>query len=86
MKIYLFVALLLPVIIIVISAIIVGSIPGCTVDEGVGASRACGAIGPLLANGILGGFLWLVFGLGSLFIVMPLVFIKAIFSKNNETK
>ena len=38
-------------------------IPGCHIDEGVGASVACGASGPLLATGILGGFVWLTIGI-----------------------
>jgi hypothetical protein len=37
-------------------------IPGCKIDEGTGASAACGAIGPLLAFGVMGGILWLIFG------------------------
>jgi len=37
-------------------------IPGCTIDEGSGASAACGAIGSLLEFGVLGGILWVIVG------------------------
>jgi len=63
MRIYIFLALLLPFFCIVLSSEVVSLIPGCTVDEGAGASAACGLLGPTLAFGILGGFVWLLLGL-----------------------
>jgi len=81
MKIYAYLALVLPLAIMAISGTIAYLIPGCTVDEGAGSSTACGAIGPFLANGILGGFLWLIFGILGLF---PALFIWALFIKKSS--
>jgi len=74
MRIYIFLALLLPIACMLLSSGIVSLIPGCTVDEGAGASAACGALGPILAFGILGGFLWLIFGI---FGLIPASIIRA---------
>ncbi len=56
-------------------------IPGCTVDEGAGASSACGAIGPVLAAGQMGGFLWLLFGL---FGLVPALLIYAFLNRKSK--
>lgn len=69
MIIYIFLALLLPIFCIVLSSVVVSLILGCTVDEGAGASVACGQLGPTLAFGMLGGFVWLLLGLLGLILV-----------------
>lgn len=80
MRIYIFLALVLPIACMLLSFGIVSLIPGCTVDEGAGASAACGALGPILAFGILGGFLWLIFGIIGL---IPASIIRAWKNRNS---
>lgn len=58
----------------------VSLIPGCSVDEGAVASEACGAFGPILSIGILGGFLWIIFGILGL---VPAVIILAWINRNS---
>lgn len=74
MRVYLYLAILLPLCIFLVSMGVPTFIPGCTVDEGAGASSACGGIGPLLAIGTMGGFLWLLFGIIGL---IPALLVKA---------
>jgi hypothetical protein len=62
----------------ILSGIITYLIPGCDVDSGRGASQQCGVLGPFLSAGILGGFMWFMFGL---FGLIP-IFIINKFSDN----
>lgn len=78
MRLYSYLALLLPFCIMLLSFGIVALIPGCTIDEGAGASSACGVIGPALAIGELGGFLWLLLGL---FGLVPVLIIYTLFNR-----
>jgi len=81
MRLYSFFALLLPLVIMLLSWGISSLIPGCTIDEGAGASSACEAIGPLLAAGVMGGFLWLLFGI---FGLAPALLVKAWKDRNSK--
>jgi hypothetical protein len=81
MRLYSYFALLLPLVIMLLSWGISSLIPGCTIDEGAGASSACGAIGPLLAMGTMGGFLWLLFGI---FGLIPALLVNAWTSRKSR--
>jgi hypothetical protein len=62
MRLYVFIALLLPILLMSLSWGVASFIPGCTIDEASGASAACGSIGSLLEFGVLGGILWVIVG------------------------
>ncbi len=89
MKYYTYIAFLLPISIMILSGVITYLIPGCDVDSGRGASQQCGVLGPFLSAGILGGFMWFMFGLFGLIPVSFIIFLINKFSDNGieaETK
>lgn len=79
MKFYRIFAIYVPIALMVVSALVASLIPGCEVDEGAGASQACGSVGEYLAFGSLGGLCWLIIGLMGL---VPLV-IVSVFKRIN---
>jgi hypothetical protein len=62
MRVYIFIALLLPIFLMSLSWGVASLIPGCTIDEGSGAAAACGAVGSSLEFGVLVGALWAILG------------------------
>jgi len=83
MRLYTILAILLPISFMAISWGIASLIPGCTIDEGAGAAAACGVLGSLLAFGVLGGFLWFIFGVLGL---IPALIIYALVNKDESPR
>jgi hypothetical protein len=82
MRYYIRFAVVLPLVVMALSFAIQHLLPGCTVDEGAGASSGCGVFGPLLSISRFGGFIWLLFGIIGLF---PISLITARWKANDAT-